>query len=236
MSRTQHKSARARSAPVCGIVGERRARHRARPTSTVCYPRAPTLKRRVNFGLFASGALWLVACGGSAFTGSGGGSAGATSFAGATSSAGASTGGGGSGGATGTAGSSTGGAAHGGSSTGGAAHGGSSNGGSSTGGTAHGGSNNGGSNNGGSNNGRECNADSDCVGCAYPTAPQQASDCYCASCPSTSLSKAACVNSQAAWQAVCKGMMRVCPAVACVVPPVPVCKSGLCTSEKPVLP
>ena len=221
MSRTQHKSARAPWAPVCGIVGERRARHRARPTSTVCYPRAPTLKRRVNFGLFASGALWLVACGGSAFTGSGGGSAGATSFAGATSSAGASTGGGGSGGATGTAGSST----------GGAAHGGSSNGGSSTGGTAHGGSNN-----GGSNNGRECNADSDCVGCAYPTAPQQASDCYCASCPSTSLSKAACVNSQAAWQAVCKGMMRVCPAVACVVPPVPVCKSGLCTSEKPVLP
>ena len=40
--------------------------------------------------------------------------------------------------------------------------------------------------------GTQCSADTDCTACAYPTAPKQASDCYCASCAATPLSKAAC--------------------------------------------
>ena len=76
----------------------------------------------------------------------------------------------------------------------------------------------------------KCEADSDCVACAYPTAPQKDADCYCANCASKVLSKSACESNHAAWTKVCGGTPRVCPAIACVLPPQPKCKSNMCVA------
>ncbi len=170
--------------------------------------------------------LLVVACGGSSFEGPSG-SSGAPS-AGANSSG---TGGKASGGSSG--GTASGGTASGGSASGGVASGGTASGGSATGGTASGGSASGG---GGTASGGttgdplKCDADTDCVACAYPTAPQTAAECYCASCAGIPLSKTACASNHEAWTKTCGATPRPCPAIACIVPPIPKCKSHLCVA------
>ncbi len=164
--------------------------------------------------------LLVVACGGSSFEESGG-TSGAPS-GGANSS--------GTGGKA-SAGSSSGGSTSGGSTSGGTANGGSASGGTPNGGTASGGSTSGGSTSGGSNGDPlKCEADSDCVACAYPAAPQKEADCYCASCAGTPLSKTACTSNHEAWTKSCAATPRPCPAIACIIPPIPKCKSKMCVA------
>jgi hypothetical protein len=192
--------------------------------------------------------LLVVACGGADFEGPSGGDAGATS--GGSSSSGAAgepNAGSDSGGtASGTAGSNSGGSSSGGTASGGTNGGGtagtSSGGtaGSDSGGTASGGTNSGGTagttgggmagSGGGNMNPLRCETDTDCVACAYPTAPQKEADCYCASCAGAPLSKSACAANHEAWTKTCGGTPRICPAIACVVPPVPQCKSHMCVA------
>ena len=168
----------------------------------MCYVLTETMRNfRQALGLSA---LVLLGCAGSSATG---GSAGA---AGAAETGGPASGGGNSGGGANSAGAaSVAGAAAGGASTGGASTGGASTGGAST--------------------GEACKSSSECTACRFPTAPRQASDCYCASCASASLTKASCDANQAAWEAVCSRMVRPCPAIACTVPPTPACAAGKCT-------
>ena len=88
--------------------------------------------------------------------------------------------------------------------------------------------------NGGAGTSSGCVVDSDCVECAFNRVPQSASDCYCALCASTALSKAECASNQAAWQAVCSGVRLVCPAIACVQPQPAICQSnGVCSNGIP---
>jgi hypothetical protein len=184
--------------------------------------------------------------GGSAGAAAGGGSSAGTTNGGAIGASGAANGGAigasgaASGGAIGASGAASGGAPHGGSSgaaSGGAPHGGSS--GAASGGAPHGGASgaaNGGAQSGGAGQSTPCSVDTDCVDCAYPTAPAQASDCYCANCALTPLLKPACASNQAAWQAECRPLPRACPAIACLSPAPPVCKNGVCSAVPRTLP
>ena len=161
--------------------------------------------------------LLVVACGGSSFEGPSG-SSGAPS-AGANSS--------------GTGGKASGGSASGGSASGGSASGGTASGGVASGGVASGGTVRGGggtASGGTSGDPLRCEADTDCVACAYPTAPQKEADCYCASCAGTPLSKTACASNHDAWTKTCGATPRPCPAIACVLPPIPKCKSHMCAA------
>ena len=122
------------------------------------------------------------------------------------------------------------------SSTAGTSSAGSSSAGSGSSGAPSGGASNGGASSGGTAAATYCMASTDCVDCAYPTAPQTSADCYCAVCAITPLSKTACTSNQAAWQAVCSGTPRACPAIACVPPAAPVCTNNVCTAGASTLP
>jgi hypothetical protein len=192
-----------------------------------------------NLGPLASAlgcvALLIVACGGSSFEAAEGG-AGATSGGddsagnGGNTSAGSATAGKSSAGASSDAGSSSSaGASRGGTSNGGAETGGASSAGATSGGVSSAGSATGGAPSGGSGgNPLACDNDTDCAACRYATAPKTAMDCYCPSCGQTPLSKSACTANQAAWQKQCSQAPMVCPAIACVEPPIPQCKSHMC--------
>jgi hypothetical protein len=170
-----------------------------------------------QLGMLSFGALLLAACGGSSATGGAGGAGGSTGSAGATGSAGTTS----SAGSTSSAGTSAGGASSGGT-TSSAGSGGT---------TSSGGKSSGGMSNGGAGADTACKVDTDCVACAYPTAPEEPTDCYCASCAGTPLAKTACTKNQAAWQATCSALPRACPAIACIRPPVPVCNQGMCAAS-----
>jgi len=73
-----------------------------------------------------------------------------------------------------------------------------------------------------------CSHDSDCTACAYTKAPENSSQCYCALCASTPMSKAQCEANQSAWQQNCSGVPMACPAIACVISPTVVCLNGVC--------
>ena len=168
--------------------------------------------------------LLVVACGGSDFEGPSGSSGNASGGSQAAGAAGKPSGG-----------SASGGSASGGSASGGATNGGSASGGSASGGggmaSGGGGMASGGSASGGSNGDPlKCEMDSDCVQCAYPTAPQTEADCYCANCANKALSKTACTTNQAAWTKVCSKTPRPCPAIACLPLEAPKCKSKMCVA------
>ena len=166
-------------------------------------------------GALGCGLLLLFGCGGSSFTpseGSGGSKATAGSSSGGENTAGSS--------GTTNAGSSSGGSSSAGS--GGNATGGSSGrGGSAT---------DGGMSSGGAPTTR-CETSSDCVDCAYPTAPQTAEQCYCAICAATPMTQSMCAANQATFAKVCADVHRPCPAIACVLPPEPVCRSHTCEAK-----
>ena len=73
-----------------------------------------------------------------------------------------------------------------------------------------------------------CSQDSDCTACAYTKAPGNSSQCYCAICASTPMSKVQCEANQSAWQQNCSGVPMACPAIACVMSPAVVCLNGVC--------
>ena len=73
-----------------------------------------------------------------------------------------------------------------------------------------------------------CSHDSDCTACAYTKAPENSSQCYCAICATTPMSKAQCDANQATWQQNCSGVPLMCPAIACVISPTVVCLNGVC--------
>jgi hypothetical protein len=73
-----------------------------------------------------------------------------------------------------------------------------------------------------------CSHDSDCVACAYTKAPENSTQCYCAICATTPMSKAQCEANQATWQQNCTGVPMACPAIACVMSPTVVCLNGVC--------
>jgi hypothetical protein len=174
--------------------------------------------------------LLVVACGGSDFEGPSGSSGATTGGASSAGAAGKSAGGSASGGSA-SGGTASGGAITGGTASGGAITGGTASGGAITGGTASGGATTGGTASGGaSGDPLKCEADTDCVACAYPTAPQKEADCYCASCAGTPLSKTACTSNHEAWTKTCGATPRPCPAIACVMPPIPKCKSKMCVA------
>jgi hypothetical protein len=178
-------------------------------------------------GALGCGLFLVFGCGGSSFEGAeGGGGSHATA---GTSSGGDSTAGSSSAGKTG------GGESDGGSSSGGVSNGGSATagaGGTTTAGSATGGSSTGGSNGGaGGSAAMSCEQDTDCMACAYPTAPQTTGDCYCASCASKPMSKASCMANQAQHAKVCGNVHLPCPAIACVLPPEPVCRSHMCVAK-----
>jgi hypothetical protein len=172
-------------------------------------------------------AFLVVACGGSSFEGTDGTSGAASGGESAAGSGGKASAGSTSGG------SASAGKASGGSSSGGSSSGGSANGGSASGGVTHGGTGSGGTSSGGtSGDPLACKEDADCVACAYPTAPQTKAQCYCASCAGTPLSKTACTANKAAWEKSCAASPLPCPAIACIEPPVPQCKSNICVASK----
>jgi len=82
---------------------------------------------------------------------------------------------------------------------------------------------------GGGGRAATCRQDSDCVACAYPTAPHSPVDCYCATCNDVPLAKDTCDANRAEFEKVCKVPM-VCPAIACVKPPDPVCDKNMCVA------
>jgi hypothetical protein len=84
---------------------------------------------------------------------------------------------------------------------------------------------------GGSSGDGACDADTDWTDCADPTAPKTEADCYCANCAFTPMSKTDCSANQADFAKVCANVHRVCPAIACVLPPKPVCKSHKCVAS-----
>jgi len=172
--------------------------------------------------------LLVVACGGSSFEGVGG-SAGSNSGGESTAGASGKTSGGSASGGTASGGTTSAGSSNGGSNSGGTNRGGTSNGGSASGGVSSAGSANGGAASGGSaGNPSACEADTDCAACRYATAPKSEMDCYCPSCGQTPLSKATCTANQTAWQKQCSQAPILCPAIACVEPPIPQCKSHTC--------
>jgi len=155
-------------------------------------------------------------CGGSSFEGGGGGdtASGGKASAGAGGSA------------------TSGGAASGGIATGGSSLGGLPSGGSALAGSPGGGAPGGGMPSGGmAGDTSGCNTDSDCIDCAYPTAPQKEADCYCAGCAATPMSKSTCAANQADFSKVCANVVRPCPAIACILPPTPACKSHQCVAK-----
>jgi hypothetical protein len=180
------------------------------------------MKHRIGslVGSLGCAALLVVACGGSSFEGAEG-AAGMAS--GGESAAGKASGGSANGGST-SGGTASSGSSSGGNSSGGTNRGGNSSGGVSTGGVSVGGTSAGGS--GGSP--AACNEDTDCAACRYATAPKTAIDCYCPSCGQTPLPKSTCTANQTAWEKQCSATPLPCPAIACVEPPVPQCKSHMC--------
>jgi hypothetical protein len=73
-----------------------------------------------------------------------------------------------------------------------------------------------------------CSHDSDCVMCAYTKAPENSSQCYCATCAITPLTKSQCDANQAAWQESCANVILACPAIACIAPQSVACVNGQC--------
>jgi hypothetical protein len=168
-------------------------------------------------GALGCGLFLVFGCGGSSFEGSDAG--GGSSATAGTSSGGDST-----------AGSSSAGETGGGASSGGSANAGTS--GTATAGSASGGGSSGGNSSGGAGGtAMSCDQDSDCMACAYPTAPQTTGDCYCATCASKPMSKASCMENQAQYAKVCGNVHLPCPAIACVLPPEPVCRSHMCVAK-----
>jgi hypothetical protein len=73
-----------------------------------------------------------------------------------------------------------------------------------------------------------CAIDSDCMQCAYPTAPQSEDDCYCTVCANTPVSRDECLFNAAAYKTHCSGIAEVCPATVCILPPPTACTAGEC--------
>ena len=216
--------------------------------TSVLHCRCPMKSRTVsNLSALTYGTLLLVGCAGSSFSGGVGDSAGGSNAAGTIGSSGTT-----SVGATGSSGSSAGGTTHGGAgmpgssggpssagttgSSGTSAGGATSGGAGNSGGAGHSGGgnsgtgNDGGVSNAGAGTGNQCAVNTDCMACAYPTAPKQTADCYCANCAIKPLAKTTCMANQAAWAAICSSTPRICPAIACIVPPTPVCTAGMCVA------
>ena len=75
-----------------------------------------------------------------------------------------------------------------------------------------------------------CSQDSDCTNCAYTKAPEDSSQCYCAICAGTPMTKSLCDANQSAWQKNCANVAMACPAIACVLPPAAVCANEQCVA------
>lgn len=73
-----------------------------------------------------------------------------------------------------------------------------------------------------------CTSNSDCTACAYTTAPANSSQCYCANCAITPMTKTQCEANQSAWKDNCSNVPMACPAIACVMPSPVACVGGLC--------
>jgi len=84
---------------------------------------------------------------------------------------------------------------------------------------------------GGTNSDGMCKQDSDCVACAYDKAPATAQDCYCTNCKWKPMAKTECSANQSAYDKVCANVRLLCPAIACVIPPVPRCDGGMCVAS-----
>ncbi len=146
-------------------------------------------------------------------------SGGSGSASGGKSSGGSSSGGTSSNGGEPSAGAATGGSASGGAATGGAASGGAATGGAASGGAAGGPS-------------TSCEQDTDCTPCSYPTAPATAQQCYCITgCEPAALSKTQCSANQKEFEKVCANVHLPCPAIKCLPPADPVCKSHMCAAK-----
>lgn len=74
--------------------------------------------------------------------------------------------------------------------------------------------------------------DSDCVACAYPTAPKTALDCYCTNCNEEPRSVTACMANRAAYEKVCADVLLPCTAVICPPPPPPQCQKLMCVDAQ----
>jgi hypothetical protein len=181
-------------------------------------------------GLFGLGMVLTAGCSGSSFTESGDGgssaTAGKTSNGGSTSQAGSS-----SGGTNDSSGSSSGGSGTAGSTNGGTGNGGTAAAGSNSGGTGTAGTGTGTAGSGGSTNVSECMQDSDCVQCQYAGTPTQTSDC-CTNCKYTPMTKRACEEGRAVYDKFCANRHPLCPAIACIEPPVVQCKGSMCVAAK----
>ena len=127
------------------------------------------------------------------------------------------------------------GSASGGSSSGGtSSNGGEPSAGAATGGSASGGAATGGAASGGAAGGpsTSCEQDTDCTPCSYPTAPATAQQCYCITgCEPAALSKTQCSANQKEFEKVCANVHLPCPAIKCLPPADPVCKSHMCAAK-----
>ncbi len=78
---------------------------------------------------------------------------------------------------------------------------------------------------------QECQSNSECTNCAYPSAPQSQMDCMCSSC-GTAMSVAKCEVNTKANQDHCSNVALACPAIACIQAPPAVCSAdGKCVPD-----
>ena len=77
-----------------------------------------------------------------------------------------------------------------------------------------------------------CSQGSDCTNCAYPKAPEDSSQCYCAICAATPMTPNRNVKptNRHGSRTVPTSAAMACPAIACVLPAAAVCANGQCVA------
>src|SRR5512142_3013844 len=75
-----------------------------------------------------------------------------------------------------------------------------------------------------------CQQNSDCTICKYERAVSSEGDCYCATCPTTPMSRDQCDANRNLWEHYCSQVPMVCPAIACVSRLAAACSNGVCVS------
>jgi hypothetical protein len=73
-----------------------------------------------------------------------------------------------------------------------------------------------------------CQQTSDCTICKYEHAVANEGDCYCATCPTTPMTRDQCDSYRNQWERYCSQVPMTCPAIACVSRLAASCSNGVC--------
>jgi len=75
-----------------------------------------------------------------------------------------------------------------------------------------------------------CQQNSDCTVCKYDHTIASSTDCYCATCASTPMTRDECDSNHFDWTRYCGQAALACPAITCVARSA-VCNNGVCTAS-----